>query len=96
MLRQGTRIQGIEQWDFPIGSFEKYQEETITKATEKLEKMPKYERKPQKKKKTKTSLQSDEFNISELDNLKIQYEINEFLKDEDILKNIDVNPMVNI
>lgn len=91
VLRQGTRIKGIEDWNFPIENFDKYQEEIVNKAQKKIEKVPRVE----KKKSRKAKAQIEEFNITELDNLKIQCEMNDFLKDEDILQDIDVITQFN-
>jgi len=88
VLRQGTRIKGVEGWKFPIVNFDKYKEEMVDKAKKKIEKEPKIEK---KKSKLKKGVQIEEFNITELDNLKIQCEMGNFLKDEEILRDIDVS-----
>ncbi len=89
VLRQGTRIEGEEEWRFPITALEKKQQETVQKAGKKLSKPPK-KRKPVKHKIGTRETRKNEFDILKVkgNDVKISCEIDEFMKEEDILKDI--------
>jgi len=60
------------------------------KAESKLKKPPKKKKQAKENRIGKREVFKEEFDISKLDNVKISCEIDEFMKEEDILNNIKV------